>query len=221
MVEKPYQRKRCTCLSEKCPSTAIFTPPKPLSTRSYLFSVRPQLTHCACSVYFGRQSCQTLFFSGLPAQILKGTQGSRQTIQLASWITHDSMFYYKNLNFLNFRCNRMKNRRGAYFGTTADKDRKTGKHLKCYASSYSNQDIINIKIWDVDHICKVCSTSSQHLQPKHLQDWALSLTIQNESVKDTLEQYKPILRSTVENMGLGLRRHYYCYCYYYLNHVAE
>lgn len=36
----------------------------------------------------------------------------------------------------------MKNRRGAYSGTTADKDKKTGKHLKCYASSYSNQDII-------------------------------------------------------------------------------
>lgn len=55
------------------------------------------------------------------------------------------MFYYKNVSFFNFRCNtknRMKNRRGAHFGTTADKDEKTRKHLKCYASSYSNQDII-------------------------------------------------------------------------------
>lgn len=51
------------------------------------------------------------------------------------------MFYYKNVSFFNFRCNtknRMKNRRGAHFGTTADKDEKTGKH----GSSYSNQDII-------------------------------------------------------------------------------
>lgn len=83
-VQKPYQRRRHTFLSEKCPSNAILKPPKPLSTRSYLFSVRPQLSHCACSIYFGRQNCQILFFSVLPVQILKGIQGSRQTIQLAS-----------------------------------------------------------------------------------------------------------------------------------------
>lgn len=145
MVQNPQQRKGCTILSEKRPSTAIFTPPKPLSTRSYLFSVRPQLSNCACSIYFGRQSYQTLFFSGLPAQILKGIQGSTQTTQLASWITHDSMLYYKRVSFFNSRCNgknRMKNRRGEHFGTTADKDEKAGKHLKCYVSSYSNQDMI-------------------------------------------------------------------------------
>lgn len=60
--------------SEKCPSTAIFTPPKSLSTRSYLFNVRPQLSHCDCSIYFGRQSCQILFFSALPAN----TKGYRE-----------------------------------------------------------------------------------------------------------------------------------------------
>lgn len=43
-VPKPYQGSSHAFLPEKCPSsTAIFTPPKPLSTRSYLLSTREQL----------------------------------------------------------------------------------------------------------------------------------------------------------------------------------